>query len=339
MEQKHSKVSSKFFFLSLGVIISLITSVVAFLNLAFEILNKKFPDVLNSTYQYGYMSYSFEGARVALATLIIIFPVFILVSYFWKKETHIELGTIDLVIKKWMLSLLIFLAGIVIVVDLVTLVRYFVSGEITDRFMYKVLITILVALFVGVHYMFELQGREKIWKFNIAIWATIKSSVLVLLLIIWAFMVIGSPKEQRTWRLDDRRTQDLQSMQWQVISYWQQKEELPETIAELSNPISGYFTPVDPEFERGVMYEYRAVSENSFELCATFSAPMPKGWQENSYGGGVMPMREDVAVSSYPYPGGGMNESWDHEAGRTCFLRTIDEDLYPPFSVSEKAVY
>ena len=38
----------------------------------------------------------------------------------------------------------------------------------------------------------------------------------------------------------------------------------------------------------------------------------------------------DVATSSYPYPGG-VNESWDHQAGRTCFERTIDKDIYPPY--------
>ena len=61
---------------------------------------------------------------------------------------------------------------------------------------------------------------------------------------------------------------------------------------------------------------------------------MPKGWREYN-DGRVYPMMayegKDTAVSSYPYPGGGMNESWDHEAGRVCFERTIDKDLYPPY--------
>ena len=39
---------------------------------------------------------------------------------------------------------------------------------------------------------------------------------------------------------------------------------------------------------------------------------------------------KDVSMS-YPYPSGGTNESWAHEAGRTCFERTIDKDIYPPF--------
>ncbi len=60
---------------------------------------------------------------------------------------------------------------------------------------------------------------------------------------------------------------------------------------------------------------------------------MPVGWQEyNKGGGGIMydVMERDMAVS-YPYPGGGGGESWDHEAGHTCFSRTIDPEIYPPY--------
>ncbi|MFH1769172.1 MAG: hypothetical protein ABH833_00710, partial [Parcubacteria group bacterium] len=61
----------------------------------------------------------------------------------------------------------------------------------------------------------------------------------------------------------------------------------------------------------------------------------PEGWVEYYRGGGIMPMggkggyAEDMAIS-YPYPGG-MNDSWDHEEGRTCFERTIDPEVYRPY--------
>jgi hypothetical protein len=337
---EHHKLTPKFFFLSLGVVVALIASVTAFLNLVFETLNKQFPDALNSVYQYGYNTYSFEAARSALATLIIIFPAFLIISYFWKKATRGELGSTDGVIRKWMLYLITFLSGIVVVVDLVTLVRYFVAGEITTRFILKVAITLVVAAYVGVYYIFELKGRQKFWGVSIGVASVVKSSALVLALIIWSFTVIGTPNEQRAWRLDERRIQDLQSIQWQVINFWQQKEKLPTELKELSNPLSGFMMPVDPEFEKGLAYEYKKTGDMKFELCATFTATMPKGWQEGY--GGVRPMfgggfSEDVAVSSYPYPGGGMNESWDHEIGKKCFERTIDKDLYPPYPKELKA--
>ena len=219
--------------------------------------------------------------------------------------------------------------------DLVTLVRYFVSGEITSRFIFKVVVTLLVALFVGVYYIFEITNRDRVWKMKVGVWSAFKASAWVVLLIVFSFMVIGSPKSQRALRLDDKRVADLQTIQWSVINYWQQKEKLPETLKELSNPLSGSTVPVDPEFEKGLAYEYLKKSDMTFELCATFSADMPKGWQEYSNGGGIaypMMAERDVATSSmYPYPGVATNESWDHKIGRTCFERTIDKDMYPPY--------
>ena len=112
------------------------------------------------------------------------------------------------------------------------------------------------------------------------------------------------------------------------------KQKAPATISAQSvqTTCSLYLyrcLPVEPEFEKGKTYEYNVTGPLTFELCATFSAPMPKGWQEY---GGVAPMyRYDSHEGSYPYPGSGVNESWDHQAGRTCFSRTIDKDMYPPY--------
>jgi hypothetical protein len=130
---------------------------------------------------------------------------------------------------------------------------------------------------------------------------------------------------------------DLQNIQYQVINFWQQKEKLPADLAELVNPLSGNSLPVEPEFEKGNTYEHIVKGPLEFELCATFSLPMPKGWRE--YGGGEVVPWPLVAYDKsypYPYPGAGTNESWDHEAGRTCFSRTIDPDIYPPYPKPER---
>ena len=327
-----AKLSAGYFFLSLGVLVSLITSVTSFLNLVFETLNKRFPDVLNATYQYGYSTYEYEGLRSALSILIIFFPVFLLLSYFWYKWEKKGLGSVDELIRKWVIYIILFLSSLVTIIDLVTLVRYFIAGEITTRFIYKVLVVFVVALFVGAHYILVLQGRKKVFRAPVGPWSAGKAFVLVLAMIIWSFSVMGSPATQRQLRLDDRRVNDLQSIQWQVINYWQQKERLPKTLEELNNPLSGSYLPVPPEFEKGEKYEYSTKGWMKFELCATFALPMPEGWREY---GGVRPfygMGGDSEAISYPYPGGGVNESWDHEAGRTCFERTIDPDMFPPFS-------
>lgn len=338
MENNKPKLSVGFFFLSLGLLITLITSVTSFLNLVFETLNKRYPDVLNANYQYGYSTYEYESIRMALATLLIFFPVFLVVSYFWKKLRKGILGEIDQIIKKWVVYIILFLSAIVSMVDLVALIRYFISGEITTRFIVKVSVTLLVAVLVGVYYIFLLKEEKEAIKHS-SVLNIIFSGLAVILFtaaISYSFSIMGSPAKQRSLRLDDRRISDLQNIQYQVINYWQQKEKLPVKLSDLVNPISGFSLPVDPEFEKGNTYEYKIldVKKNSFELCATFVLPIPQGWREYTNGGGIMPMYyggKDIAVSARPYPEGGINESWSHEAGRTCFPRTIDKDIYPPY--------
>ncbi len=337
LEASKSKLNVGYFFLSLGVLVSLITSVTAFLNLAFEILNQKFPDILNGAYQYGYNSYQFDSARNFLAMLIIMFPAFLILAYFWKKKERAGLSDHDQTIRKWLSYIVIFLSILIAVIDLIVLVRYFVSGEITVRFILKVLIAIAAAKTVLYYFLPEVWSfkLQKLFR-TVAIYFGI---VMVLALIIWSFVVMGSPFKQRELQLDDRRVQDLQSIQYQVINYWQQKEQLPADLKTLTNPISNYSLPVDPEYNLGKVYEYNIKDKNklTFELCATFSQPMPKGVVEYGKGGGVYPMVvRDVTTSNasepamYPYPSG-TNDSWDHGSGRTCFERTIDKDLYPPY--------
>lgn len=335
--QQESKLNVGYFFLSLGVLVSLITSVVSFLNLVFETLNRRFPDVLNSSYEYGYSTWQFESMRGSLATLIIFFPVFLIVSYFWRKVELNGLRQYDVLVKKWLVYLILFLASVVVVIDLITLVRYFISGEITFRFILKVLSVLVVAKMVGIYYFLTIRNSlySNLPKGKIF---SIVGSLLVLGAVVCGFMVMGSPMEQRKLRLDDRRVGDLIAIQYQILNHWQQKEKLPATLADLKDPLSGFMMPVPPMYERGEVYEYNVIDAKNlkFELCATFDLPMPKGWRE--YGGGNIepwPMYDKAVPAAYPYPGGGMNESWDHEGGRTCFERTIDREVYPPFPKPE----
>ncbi len=332
------KLSPKFFFLSLGVIVSLITSVTAFLSLAFETLDFKFPDVLNSMYQYGYSSYNFDSTRMDIAILIIFLPIFLILMHWYKKTIREGLGKTDETIRKWTAYLIIFLAVLVAAIDLVTLVRYFVGGEITTRFIIKVLVTLVTAKWIGLYFFYEIRDAK--WKKLTQTLAPWVMTLLSLGLIVWSFLVIGTPGEQRLWRLDDRRVNDLSSIQSQVITYWQQKEKLPTTLTDIANPTSYYSLPVDPEFEKGKTYEYKSTGALSFELCATFSADMPKGWVEYGKGGIMPPMPlgggysgRDTAMTEpamYPYQGS-QQDSWDHGVGRKCFSRTIDPDIHKPY--------
>ncbi len=323
--------------MTLGVVITLVTSVVAFLNLIFETLNQAMPDVLVAQYTYGYQTYNYDAIRSALATLIIAFPAYLILSYFWTKFAHTgKLSEYNALVRKWMIYLIIFVVSVTALIDLVVLVRYFVSGEITMRFILKVIAVLLVAALVGGYYMQELKSTLNKPLRLVKVFFAI-SVICVLGAIIYSFSVMGSPMKQRALRLDQRRIEDLQNIQSQVVNFWQQKEKLPATLSELIDPLQNWQTlPRDPESTAERFYEYKKTGDKTFELCATFTEPIPQGWHENS-GGMYYPMMayegRDIATSSMPSPiTNSMNESWDHQAGHTCYTRTIDPERYPPFS-------
>lgn len=125
---------------------------------------------------------------------------------------------------------------------------------------------------------------------------------VVCVAIIVGFFVVGSPSEERAKQLDLRRVSDLTNLQYQIAYYWQAKERLPSVLSDIKDDIRGIFVPVDPETNNA--YEYSIKSDNQFELCATFARP----------------------GTGYAMPG----QEWKHDVGRTCFVRTVDKDLYPP---------
>jgi len=146
------------------------------------------------------------------------------------------------------------------------------------------------------------------------------SMALVVLSVAYGFFVAGSPFEARIRKFDRARVSDLQNTQSQIVEFWRQKERLPETLDELSDSISGYKPPKDPENSKP--YDYIKGKELSFELCASFSLASTAE-EETSY--------RDVY---YPYP----NDIWVHEAGKQCFKRVIDPERYPPFEKPVPAI-
>lgn len=137
---------------------------------------------------------------------------------------------------------------------------------------------------------------------------------IVALSVVAGFFFVGSPLDERTRRIDERRISDLQLIQNEIIGYWMNKEKLPEDLSLLRDDIRGISIPADPE--TGAPYEYKILGDMKFSLCATFK----------------LPSREYGEISAKPIPAEpyGGAENWQHGEGRVCFERTIDPDIYRP---------
>lgn len=140
--------------------------------------------------------------------------------------------------------------------------------------------------------------------------------------IVAGFFIVGSPQEERFRRFDDRRVADLQTIQGQVVNFWQTKSKLPVTLDDLADSISGFTAPRDPSDRSS--YEYRTTGQLAFELCATFARP-----SEGKSDARGRPYPAEPSLMG-PYGGDPIAQNWDHAAGHSCFSRTIDPDVYRP---------
>ena len=303
----NTKMTAKDFFLHIAVIALLYTGTVALLNILFRVINVAFPQVT----QYGY--YGSTSISLPVATLIVVFPLFLFLANVLRRGYTEEPSRKEYPVRKWLIYITLFIAGAVLAGDLVTLIYYFLDGqELTTAFLLKILSVLVVAGCIFGYYIDDLKDRLTSSRRNM--WRVV-ATILVLGSIIAGFYVLGTPTSQRMLRYDSQKTSDLQSIQWQIVNYWQQKGVLPRTLTELEDPISGFMVPVDSQTKGS--YEYKKTGTLKFDLCAKFN----KSSQEVT---GAM------TRVAYPEPIGKGNESWQHEAGNKCFSRTIDPDLYPP---------
>lgn len=306
------KATPKDFFLWAGAMVALYAGVVAFIALIFDYINYAFPDVL-AYYQDPYSSAAYE-----MAALIVLAPVFLILMRIIRHDMARDPSRQDIWVRRWALFLTVFVAGATIVIDLIALIHTFLSGsDLSTRFLLKVLVVLLVAGAGFLHFYSDIRGywARQPQRARMVNWGV---GILVLISIVAGFFIIGTPGDARNMRLDEQKVNDLQTIQWQIVNYWQQKESLPATLAELNDPLSGFMLPMDPQ--TGTAYRYERTSTTSFKLCATFNAE--DRYVDYSYA------RPVTAIPAGEKFGG---DTWEHGPGEVCFTRTIDPERYPPY--------
>lgn len=305
------KTTPKDFFLHIGAVLALYFLVVNLVRLLFATIDAAFPPTPESA---GFI----PDVSFPIAALIVGFPVYLFLMHLALRGEVEDPGRRELPVRRWLSYLTLFIAGAAIVIDLVFLLTAFLRGEeITAGFLLKVLAVLAVAATVFGYYLSDLRRRGR----NTERYFAAGGALLIALSIIFGFSVFGSPATQRAVRFDLERVGDLQTIQWQVLSYWQRKGALPSALDDLKDPLSGFDIPVDPV--SAAPYEYHLKGPLSFELCASFARPSH-------------PASRLYHTAPKPVPFGGdatfFKEDWQHQEGRECFERTIDPERHglPP---------
>jgi hypothetical protein len=126
-------------------------------SLLFQLINRAFPDAA-TPYDNGVS----QSIRWSVASIIIAFPVFLWFSAKIRGEVTRQPVKRQSAVRRWLTYLTLFVAAVVLICDLITLVDGLLGGEITVRFALKVIVAAVIACVVFGYYLWDLRGDERV---------------------------------------------------------------------------------------------------------------------------------------------------------------------------------
>ncbi|MFZ5391170.1 MAG: DUF5671 domain-containing protein [Patescibacteria group bacterium] len=268
----------------------------------FQIINHYWPDAVVN---YGSVVRN-SALQWWLACFMVASPVFLWVSWKVNKDLAKGLTSLESSVRRVIVYLAMFLASAVIIGDVIGLVFNFVSGQLTTRFIFKVLVILVIGGWINFYYWSELKGRQIL----AGRWQAYIFAGLGIILLVAGFILSGNPFEQQKLVRDQKRINDLQQIYYSVQNYYQnsQPSVLPGELTEIS--AGGYYDWLPNDPLTGQAYNYIKKSEVTYSLCASFETESDKQSIDRYVGPDLM--------------------NWAHPAGDYCFdIKVSDNQVKP----------
>lgn len=152
------KTSPKDVFLHLLAILTLYGSGGGFVALLFQYINVLVPDRLEN--DYWMRESAFGTIRFSIASLVVIFPVYLLTTRFLNKTYFENPSRRNLRIRKWLVYFTLFATALIIIGDLVSLIYSLLGGELTARFLLKIGSVFFAAGSIFFYYFWDLKMHK-----------------------------------------------------------------------------------------------------------------------------------------------------------------------------------
>ncbi len=274
------------------------TSAVGAVALFFQYVNHLLPDPALPSWR-GSENLRLQAIRWWMAAVIVAFPALLWFSRFLLHELRAQPEKAWSPVRRWLTYLTLLAASIALGGDVTTLVFQLLEGELSLRFVLKVAAVLAVAGSAFAYCFLSLRlppedPRARRMHRSFAAGA----GAAVLALLVWGMVLAGPPGTERQRKLDDRRVEDLRTIEREIrrICVDTTREDptlrrgLPGTLAELAaQAVSERPDIRDPG--TGAAYEYELLGASRYRLCAVFSRERD----------------EDFDVF------------WNHPPGRHCF--------------------
>ncbi len=124
-------------------------------SLLFDLVNRAFPDpAAQAGFRFG------DSMRFSIAALLIAFPVFVYMA----RRVALDVARHPIKrlspIRRWLTYLTLFVAAAILIGDMTTLVYNLLGGEVTTRFLAKVVVVAVIAGGIFHYYMHDLRREE-----------------------------------------------------------------------------------------------------------------------------------------------------------------------------------
>jgi hypothetical protein len=259
-------------------------------SMLFEFINHWFPDVVSRNNVWDARS----AVTLQLASVAVAFPIYLLVMRTILREATGHPESLESGVRKWLTYIALLGTAGAMICDLIWFLDYFLTGELTMRFVLKAATVMAISGAVFAYYITSLR-----WNRSANLERAKSRSVIfgtaATLVVIGAFCVglgvAGTPSKQRRIEADRKRVEDLRNLGFAIKLRHDRDPNatIPVTLADLK---SGSRT-TDPE--TGAPYEYHPRQGGAYELCANFAAA------------------NESSRLGYP------SNFWEHGAGRSCF--------------------
>ncbi len=222
-----------------------------------------------------------------IATIIVAFPIFALVTRSIAANISRRPDLADSGVRKWLTYIALVLTAMCLIGDGIWFLTSYLTGELTLRFVLKALVLLVLAGSIFSYYLASVR-HDPVNRRRDRVYGGL-SVTLALLALGLGFVGVGSPAQARTAAMDEHRVNSLIAIASAIHNDFVNtgRKSLPQSLHDLNIDPQ---TLLDPE--TGGAYTYRKTGDTTYELCATFAEP-----------------------SQSPTP------SWRHFRGYTCFAR------------------
>jgi hypothetical protein len=261
-------------------------------SLFYVLIDRWLPSGLDTTFFAQSLRYE---VSYELATIIVAFPVFVLISRSIAAQLAKRPETADSGVRKWLTYVALVITAVILIGDAVAFIAQFLQGELTARFVLKSFVLIVLAGGIFMYYLGTVRGEASDPRRDRTFLASATAAVVAALA--FGFLDIGAPSHARAVANDERRVDDLRAIANRI--HGMRSDASPRSSFALPRSLSD-ITSLPPQLDPATRrpYAYRPLGAISYELCAAFQT-------------------DDHSPKAFPF---------GHPAARHCFALDVAKE-------------